>query len=251
MSFDDQIRHGLDAASRGHHVERPPTDVLVANAARRRQRRTAILAGGAAVLALVVGVTLAVVASGGGAPTAQVRAADQPTSANDANSPAVGSVDGAGSTTTTGAGGTASSTGPVASAGTAYAPPGSISHPSPTTTRATTPATTATSQPSSTGTVTVTQDDNGKTFTLHRGQHLVVSLSAPGWEWSEPDTDNAAVLQRVAVSANPASDQVTASFDAKTAGQAHVSAAKDAPCRKAQPPCMVPTYLWQITVNVV
>jgi hypothetical protein len=53
------------------------------------------------------------------------------------------------------------------------------------------------------------------------------------------------------VSANPSATHVTAAFDAKAPGQAHVSASKDLPCRNAQPPCMVPTYLWQITVNVV
>jgi len=110
---------------------------------------------------------------------------------------------------------------------------------------------TTTAPPATSDTVTVTQDDNGKTVTLRAGQHLVVSLTDASWQWSEPDTDNGSVLTRTAVSANPSSSHVTASFDAKKAGQAHVSATKDAPCRTSQPPCMVPTYMWQVTVNVI
>ena len=137
----------------------------------------------------------------------------------------------------------------IAPSGTAYAPPASTVRPSSTTTTRR-PGTTTTAPPAAGDTITVTQDDNGKTFTLLKGQHLIVTLDDPSWEWSDPDTDNASVLERTAVSANPSSTHVAASFVAKAAGQAQVGASKDAPCRRSTPPCMVPTFLWQITINV-
>ncbi len=139
----------------------------------------------------------------------------------------------------------------VATAGTAYAPAGSVVYTRATTTTMLASASTTAATPPTGDTVAVTEDDNGKTFTLRKGQHLVVTLDDGSSIWSEPDTDNSAVLIRTAVSANPSATHVTASFDANSPGQARVSASKDLPCRNAQPPCMAPTQLWQITVNVI
>jgi hypothetical protein len=243
MSFDDQIQSALERAGREHDAGAAPTEALHAAVTRRRQRKLAITGGATAAL-LVVGLAV-VLPRHSGTPQARLDAAGRPTDAADTTTtgggPPVGSVNGQPATTT--------SVATISPSATAYSSPGSVVYPSATTV-APPRATTTTAPPSTGDTVMVNQDDNGKTFTLRPGQHLVVSLSDASWQWSEPDTDNGAVLARTAVSANPGSDHVTASFDAKKSGQAHVSASKDAPCRTSNPPCMVPTYLWQITVNV-
>jgi hypothetical protein len=110
---------------------------------------------------------------------------------------------------------------------------------------------TPTTAPPTTGDIVVTQADGGKTFTLHRGQRLVVNLSESGYIYSEPDTDNPTALPRLSGSADPSTGAATATFKGNGVGQAHVSASKDLPCRNSNPPCMAPTQLWQITVNVV
>jgi hypothetical protein len=239
MSFEDRIRAALGTTGRAYEPGPPPVDELAANLERRRRIKL-----GAAGGAFVVAVALVI---GGVALTNDPSSNDNLTAAGDPTGTTAIADGGEPSTTVPGP---ATSAATIPPSGTAVAPPASVVHPPPTTRPA--PAATTTTAPApADDTVTVTAADNGKTFTLRRGQHLVVSLSESGWIWSDPDTDNAAVLKRTAVSANPSSDHVTASFDALTAGQAHVSASKDAPCRQSQPPCMVPTYLWQVTINVV
>ena len=244
MSFDDRIRDSLIAAADAHHPGPPPIDELAANVRRRRRTRY-VAAGLASVVGVMVAISLVATLTNSSTPKQVVNAAD-PGGAGRAPgaSPTGTTTPGKRSTSTTAARSS------VSPSGSGHASPASTVIPSPTST--TLPHTSTTTTPPSTGdTVSVTQADDGKTFTLRRGQHLVVTLDDPSWQWSEPDTDKPSVLARTAVSANPSSTHVTASFDAEGAGQAHVSASKDAPCRNAQPPCMVPTYLWQITVNVV
>ena len=146
---------------------------------------------------------------------------------------------------------TATSAGTLATAGTAYAPAGSVVYPKATTATTNASASATAVTPPTGDTVSATEEDIGRTFTLRKGQHLVVTLDDGSSIWSEPSSDNSAVLNRTAMSANPSATHVTASFDATSPGQAHVSASKDLPCRNAQPPCMAPTQLWQITVNVI
>ncbi|MGI8662174.1 MAG: hypothetical protein ACR2LQ_03065 [Acidimicrobiales bacterium] len=250
MSFDDHIRESLDAAARAHDPETPPADLLGANVVRRQRRKFAVagVASAAAAL-LLVGVVVALPDRSG--PKASVHAVGQPGDASNGVDASSGTETRPVAVSSTTAASTSTSLavpGTIAPNRSVVSPPATVISPTPTT-QTTQPATTT--MPVSSGdTVTVTQDDNGKTYTLQPGQHLVVSLTAPGWTWSAPDTDNAKALARTAVSANPSADHVTASFDAKTTGEAHVSASKDAACRQSSPPCMVPTYLWQITVNV-
>ena len=253
MSFDDRIRDALGRADNGYQPGSAPTEVLTANVERRRRLKAGIVGGGATVmLALLLGL---VIADNGGTPDSRL---DTAAPARDNDIPALGAAaDGITSTTSN----TAQSNDPAvrttttrsvsATAGTAYAPPASVVNPKPGTSAPQNPTTTATAPAGDT--LSVTDEDNGKTFTLRKGQHLVVTLDDGSSIWSDPDSDNGVVLTRTAVSANPSATHVTASFDAKAAGQAHVSASKDLPCRNAQPPCMAmaPTQLWQITVNVI
>lgn len=241
MSFDDRIRDALGNADNAYQPRSASTEVLTANVARRRRQRALLASGGAtAAFALVVGLAMAL--PDGSRDRVNVATAREGTAPS-----ADAAIPGTDQTTTTGIPPTTTRA-VNATAGTAYAPPASVVYPNPTTSTAPRPTTTA-SAPAG-DTLTVTADDNGKTFTLRNGQHLVVTLDDGSSIWSDPDTDNSAVLPRTAVSANPSATRVTASFDAKSAGQARVTASKDLPCRNAQPPCMAPTQLWQITVTV-
>jgi hypothetical protein len=243
VSFDDRIRDALGSADRAYEPGQPPTAVLAANVARRRRRRALVAStGAAAAIALIVGLAVTLPDDSGGRVNVETANGGTTPSA-DATIPGTDQT-----TTTTNVIPPTTSAAVSASAGTAYAPPASVVYPKATTSTASHPTTTATAPAGDT--VMVTEEDNGKTFTLRPGQHLVVTLDDSSSIWSDPETDNAAVLSRTAVSANPSATHVTASFDAKSAGQAHVSASKDLPCRNAQPPCMAPTQLWQITVTV-
>ena len=82
------------------------------------------------------------------------------------------------------------------------------------------------------------------------GQQLVVTFSDASWEWSDPQTDDPAILQRTSVSANPTRTEVTARFDTKTEGSAYVTATKDPTCRRSRPPCAAPSELWELYVTV-
>jgi hypothetical protein len=110
--------------------------------------------------------------------------------------------------------------------------------------------TSTTNAPPTDGDVVVTQADDGKTFSLHEGQRLIVNLTGDGWTYTEPDTDDATVLPRISGSADDVSGDASARFTGAAAGTAQVTSTKDARCRKSNPPCMTPSYLFKVTVNV-
>ena len=110
------------------------------------------------------------------------------------------------------------------------------------------PTTTSAPLPGQGRTVTVTEADSGKSYTLHRGDHLVVQLQGNSYEWTEPASSNDAVLHRTSGSSGTTA---TATFSATGDGKADVTSTGDAPCRKSTPPCMVPSRLFQVSVTVV
>jgi len=101
----------------------------------------------------------------------------------------------------------------------------------------------------------VTEADNGKTFTLHRGdQGILVQLSNDN-VWTEPQASSSQVLTRTDGSTN-SDGSAQATFVAAGDGQATVTAdgrSHPLPCQTANPPCMVPDHIvhFQVTVNVV
>ena len=139
---------------------------------------------------------------------------------------------------------------------TTIATPTSTSRTTPSTAKVTPPPTTAPRNPSNdhVNLVVVTEADNGKTFTLHRGdQGIQVQLSNDN-VWTEPDTSNAAVATRTSGSTN-SDGSAQAVFVAAGDGQAIVSAdgrSHPLPCETATPRCMVPDHIvhFQVTVNV-
>jgi hypothetical protein len=96
--------------------------------------------------------------------------------------------------------------------------------------------------------VTVTDADSGKSYTLHKGDRLVVQLQGSTYEWTEPASSNDAALHRTAGSGGTSA---SATFSATASGTASVTSTGDLPCRKSTPPCMAPSRLFQISVTVV
>lgn len=248
MSFDDNIHDGLRRRSDAFHPVAPAAAELMAKAARRRRMRAALVSSAASLVVVVIAVA-ALSSTASAPPRARLNAADSPTGAGSGASPNGEALELGSTTSTNKPGGPKTTSATIAPSGTAYSPPPSVVYPG-TTPPSTTPSTVP---PNPSDTVTVTQDDEGKTVTLRVGQHLVVQLQAPsGQYWSSaPDTSDASILRRESTSANPSSDRVTASFVGQKAGHAQVSAAEDATCRQSTPACMTPTRLWQIQVDVI
>jgi hypothetical protein len=99
--------------------------------------------------------------------------------------------------------------------------------------------------PDGSGLVTITRADAGATIRLAVKQRVLVKLGT-ALEWTVT-IGNEAVLARV-----PGITLVRGAqglFEARKAGRATIYAVGDAACRKATPPCMVPSLL--VTVRVV
>jgi hypothetical protein len=176
---------------------------------------------GAAAVAIAVALTFAACSGGH---HALVRAARTPTG-------------GPTSTSTTET--TAAPPTTLASSGTIDTSPPSATAPSP-------PTTTA-----GTGIVVVSDADDGKSFTLRRGQQMVVRLSATD-VWTEPASSDARVLARTAASTKP-DGSAEATFVGSADGQAAVTAegrSHPQPCQTAQPPCMVPDHVREFHVDI-
>lgn len=251
MSFDDRKRDALGQADNAYQSRPAPIEAVAANVARRRRAKAGLVGGGAAVVgAILLGF---VVANGAGTPDTRL---DTAAPATGGAVPDLGAATDAFTSTTPPTATTndplAQTTATAAAVGatsrTGHALRGRVVQPTPMTLAP--PLSTTATAPAD-DTVTGTDEDNGTTFTLRMGQPLVVALDDGSSIWSDPDTDNSNVLTRTAVSVDPSATRVVASFDAKSVGQAHVSASRDQPCRDAQPPCMAPTQLWQVTVNVI
>lgn len=91
----------------------------------------------------------------------------------------------------------------------------------------------------------VTQANGGRTYTLHRGQALIVQLTGPTiYRWSEPMSSRSTVLRRTSgTSGHPA----TGNFVAAGLGRATVTAVGTPSC---YPQCLMPSRLFSITVLV-
>ena len=99
---------------------------------------------------------------------------------------------------------------------------------------------------SSATTVTVTQVDSGRQYTLHLGDHLVVRLTGPSiYTWTASQSSNQAILQRI--TSSPGSTSIT-TFVAETNGDVRVTATDNPNC---SPQCLPPSRLFELSVSVV
>jgi hypothetical protein len=98
----------------------------------------------------------------------------------------------------------------------------------------------------------VTNADNGKSYTLVRGQHLVVELYTSGYMWTEPASSNSIVLPRDGGWAR-SDGSAEAMFTGASTGTADVSAegrSVPPPCATATPRCAMPDHVVEFKVSV-
>lgn len=95
----------------------------------------------------------------------------------------------------------------------------------------------------------MTDNDNGRTVRLTRGQRLRVRLSNGTWD---PPSSSAqgVVVRRTSSGGYPSDQTVDAVFEAVGTGRAQVSATSDAACFHTQPRCMMPVRSWVVHVIV-
>jgi len=94
--------------------------------------------------------------------------------------------------------------------------------------------------------ITVTEADNGRSYSLHEGDRLFIQLMGPAiYTWSEPVSSNGAVLE---LSVGSPGNIATATFVARSTGQARVTAVGNPSC---YPQCLAPSRLFVLTVSVV
>jgi hypothetical protein len=94
---------------------------------------------------------------------------------------------------------------------------------------------------------TVTLAQEGETIPLQVGDHLFVYLGSD-LEWTLQGFDTTVLRIVPGVGTLIRGAQVL--LEAEHAGQTKLSLIGDAACRKSQPPCMIPTRLFQVTVVV-
>lgn len=97
-----------------------------------------------------------------------------------------------------------------------------------------------------TGTRTITQSDNGATITLQVGERFLLDLG-DSLDW-QVEIDDPTIVSRVPGILTVKGSQGL--FQANKAGQTALAARGDAPCRKAQPACMTPTFLFRLQIVV-
>jgi cytoskeletal protein RodZ len=151
--------------------------------------------------------------------------------------------------TLTGAGGEASTT----SSSTPASTEPNTSSTAGSSTSTTTPKTTSTSKaPDSTssssttvpGPLTITASDSGKTFVVHRGQHVDVDLSSSLYTSTEPASSDE---MRVHRTGGNSGDNAKGSFMAESDGAADITSTQTPKC---YPACKLKSNLFQVHITV-
>lgn len=93
----------------------------------------------------------------------------------------------------------------------------------------------------------ISLDDNGKTFSMHVGDSLLLNLGTDAYDWTA-FVDNEKVLRmKVGVMVIKGAQGI---FDALSPGTTILSASGDPLCRKSRPACAMPSILFSITIVV-
>lgn len=107
-----------------------------------------------------------------------------------------------------------------------------------------------TGQPAATGQpgsdLVVGLQDNGKTITVGVGQRFLLNLGAI-YNWQVNVADQSVVSRVVNITVIRGAQGV---YEAHQAGQTTLEATGDPACRSLQPPCAMPSILFQVTVVV-
>ena len=96
------------------------------------------------------------------------------------------------------------------------------------------------------GMVTVTRADNGNTLRLHPGDRFLLQLGED-YDWNVTIDDQAVVSRVVGITVVRGAQGV---YEARSTGTTMLTAVGDPPCRKAQPPCAIPSIRFAVTLVV-
>jgi hypothetical protein len=104
---------------------------------------------------------------------------------------------------------------------------------------------TITHRPASSQTISVTEADSGRSYTMHRGDQLDVGLSGPSsYTWTKPTSSDQGALEPMPTSSG---STARASFVAVGPGKATVTATDNPNC---YPECLAPSRLFEVSVSV-
>jgi hypothetical protein len=93
----------------------------------------------------------------------------------------------------------------------------------------------------------ITLDDNGKTFTMHVGDSVLLNLGMDVYEW-EVTVDNQDVLRmKMGVMVIKGAQGI---YDALAPGTATLSASGNPLCLQSRPACAMPSILFSVTIVV-
>jgi hypothetical protein len=93
----------------------------------------------------------------------------------------------------------------------------------------------------------ITLSDNGKTFVMHVGESFLLKLGMDIYDWTV-EVDNQDILHReMNVMVIRGAQGI---YIAQNPGTVILSASGNPSCQQSKPPCMMPSILFRITVNV-
>lgn len=102
------------------------------------------------------------------------------------------------------------------------------------------------------GTLVLTQSSAGQSYAVAPGQLVQVVLPGTGQQYQgyvTPESDTSAVEPDGHSCSAPPGNFCT-EFVGTSAGMAHLASTTDQPCRRAVPPCLVPTMEWRVDLTV-
>lgn len=94
---------------------------------------------------------------------------------------------------------------------------------------------------------TVTLNDNGKTLNLRVGDSFLLNLGADVYDWDVAIDDQSVISLHMGVLVVKGAQGI---FDAHTPGTANLTAVGNPQCLNSNPPCMMPSIMFKITVIV-
>jgi len=101
--------------------------------------------------------------------------------------------------------------------------------------------------PTQAGGLVITRANNGQTITLHVGDRFVLSLGDE-YQWTVDITDQTVLHRVVNITPLRGSQGV---YEALKPGATQLIAAGDPACRQSKPPCMLPSYSFELNVTVI
>jgi len=93
----------------------------------------------------------------------------------------------------------------------------------------------------------ITLDDNGKTFTMHVGDSVLLNLGTDAYDWTVAVENETVVHMKMGVMVIKGAQGI---YDALTPGTATLSASGNPLCLQSRPACALPSILFTVTIVV-